>query len=58
MRLKGKTFVFDDNQKLLHMIKVGELGDNIKSDFEEKKEFYITGIIEYGKFTPRFFRCN
>ncbi|MFX1536939.1 MAG: hypothetical protein ACFFDI_22195 [Promethearchaeota archaeon] len=52
--LKGKTFVFDDNQKLLHMIKMRELGDNIKSDFEEKKEFYITGKTEYGKFTPRF----
>lgn len=52
--LKGKTFVFDDNQKLLHMIKVGKLEDNIKSDFEEKKEFYITGKTEYGKFTPRF----
>jgi len=53
-KLKGKTSVFDDNQNLLNMIKSGKLGNNLKSDFKEKKEIYVTGKTEYGKFSPRF----
>ncbi len=53
-KLQGETSLLEDYSELLNMIKTGRLGEEIKSNFDEDREYYITGKTESGKFTPRF----
>jgi len=49
--LEGRAF---DDSEYIYEIKSGILSEKYKSDFEEEKEWYITGQTERGKFYPPF----
>lgn len=53
-KLQGQTSFLEDYLKLLNMIKTGRLGEEIRSNFDEDRDYYITGKTEYNKVTPRF----
>jgi len=53
-KLQGQTSLLEDYSELLNMIKTGRLGEEIKSNFDEDREYYITGKTERSKVTPRF----
>jgi len=53
-KIQGQTSLMEDYSELLHMVKTGRLGEEIKSNFDEERKYYITGKTEHAKVTPRF----